>query len=496
MEAKSIIEEPEYFDLNYLAEYAAFYSVSSWPYGNICRRFHFFKTKVNRSLIKKAAGGDKKSSAVLNDNYLGFIVLRPLPHAPLGRTVLKRYPERDPTFPRIDKPNRDYTSHLAGITLKISGVAWQQQDTGVGACATVALWSLLQSATFDDGHAVPTTVDVTRFAHHQSPWGSRVFPSDGLIVEQVCTAIKQTGLEPVFVPGNVVVEISDKAIAAFSPNSFKSACASLIRSGYPVLLAGELKSDDKLEGHAVCAVGFREKSPAKNTNFQDGSIEFLYIHDDNLGPYARFKIVDKEFQQSESQESNAYVSLQHSPPTRRFESGNGIDTDSDYPTFIPQGLITGVHEGVRLNLKEKLYERGCELLMALQAITEELAKNGDCKKMRLTVQFKIVKLSEYIEDGLLILKRPNVRSKTRLALCENVRPMSLHVGVVRIFSNNRPMVDVLYDTTDANSNVRAFCNLRFNDVASKAMSTIVKAKDKLQKAGYCTEFGDTPVDAF
>src|SRR5690606_20144166 len=95
----------------------------------------------------------------------GFVVIRPIPNTPLGRTVLRIYPDKTPSTPRITNPSRQYECHVAGLTLKIEGLAWQQQDQGVGGCATVALWSMLHSQAFDDRHVVPTTAEVTQIAH-------------------------------------------------------------------------------------------------------------------------------------------------------------------------------------------------------------------------------------------------------------------------------------------------------------------------------------------
>ncbi len=139
----------------------------------------------------------------MQDGYLGFVVLRPIPTARLGRTVLAWYPDpHERTTPRVTKPSRAYDCHIAGMTLRVNGIAWQQQDTDVSACATVALWSMLHSSAFDAHHAIPTTADITRYAHRTASLGSRVFPSDGLTVEQAGEAIKESGLEPEIVAGD------------------------------------------------------------------------------------------------------------------------------------------------------------------------------------------------------------------------------------------------------------------------------------------------------
>jgi hypothetical protein len=174
--ARAVIVEPNYFDRDYLAEFEAFYATSSAGYPNICSRVHYFGAHVTRAVFA-AAVGDTGSAAergkareLVEDSYLGHVILRPIPGAPIGRTVLKVYPDaagRAAGTPRVMESAREYEAHVAGLTLRVSGLAWQQQDAAVGSCATVALWSMLHSSAFDDHHAIPT-----RSFRRRSSWRS------------------------------------------------------------------------------------------------------------------------------------------------------------------------------------------------------------------------------------------------------------------------------------------------------------------------------------
>src|SRR3954470_14135510 len=144
--AKSVMVEPAYFDRDYLSEFAAFYCTSTAGYPNVCRRVHYFSLNVDRAGLERAVAGDKAARQRLEEGYLGFIVLRPIPKTPLGRTVLRAYPDQTPELPRVVEPFRWYTCNVAGLELRVHGLAWQQQDAAVGACATVALWSMLHSS--------------------------------------------------------------------------------------------------------------------------------------------------------------------------------------------------------------------------------------------------------------------------------------------------------------------------------------------------------------
>src|SRR5262245_10104943 len=88
--ATSILEEQNYFDRDYLSEFAAFYGTSASGYPNVCRRLHFFSgSALTRAEIEEAAGS--AGPHTLSERYLGFVVLRPIPQACLGRTVLRWY---------------------------------------------------------------------------------------------------------------------------------------------------------------------------------------------------------------------------------------------------------------------------------------------------------------------------------------------------------------------------------------------------------------------
>jgi len=466
LEAATVLEEPGYFDRDYLSEFAAFYSVSSRGYPNRCRRCHFFSTEITRSHLRAAVGGSERAIRRMQDHYLGFVVIRPIPSAPLGRTVLRWYPEHTPATPRITHPSRDYACHVAGITLKVHGLAWQQQDTGVGACVTIALWSMLHSSAFDDHHAIPTTADITRFANRTASLGARVFPSTGLTIYQLCEAIKESGLAPIVLQGDTKTD----GRAAFTRDRFASACATLIRSGYPALLVGELENQGP---HAVCAVGFRECAPpvpkAGSVQLQDGGVQHLYIHDDNLGPNVRFDI--------QLDQAGDYVRLQASAPPPQHSLQLPEDPSTSYPNIIPSQIVTAVHEDLRTS-PDKLHRRAILSAKAVVEVFNALAKSGSisASQIGLTVSTRFVKLHEYVgvELSRMLESRKSTLSRVRLTLCERIPPMSLHVGVVRIGWQSVPLLDALFDTTDTDSNLTPFCNVQYERTIGELATVLTR----------------------
>ena len=468
LSATSVIEESNYFDRDYLAEFAAFYSVSSKGYPNICRRFHFFSEKINRDTLRRAAGGSEKSIKKLQESYLGFIVLRPIPAAPLGRTILRWYPdnqEKDIQTPRV-KTSREYSVHFLGIELNVEGIAWQQQDTGVGACATVSLWSMLHSSAFDDHHAIPTTADITRDAHSKHSFGSRMFPSQGLNFFQICDAIREQKLAPLITEGDI--KHNGGAVIGFSHERFAGTCSSYIRSGYPILVIGTLVG---LGEHAICLVGFRscvsEEIEPLIPKLAESGIQHVYIHDDNLGPNVRFEI--------SSNSNSDPVTLKASAPISKNAEREIECPTLNYNEFIPKQLIVATHNDIR-TYPDTLHRAGIDNATYLSNKFNLLAVKNKIQPFGLIVSARFIKMSDFLGGELSTrISNKKILSRIRISLCEKVEPMSLHLGVVRIsLDDSTPLVDILYDTTDSDRNHPVYAHIAYANIMPMLIGILEK----------------------
>lgn len=445
LHASWILEETRYFDRDYLEEHAAYYAGLAAQYSSVCRRLHFFSEGFSTDALERALGGEDDAHRTLQGSYLGFSVIRPLGHAPLGRTVVQWYPDRPQDYggnPRIDTPSREYVTHVAGVQFRVRGLAWQQQDGAVAVCATTALWSMLHSSAFDDHHAIPTTSDVTRFAYRSLREGAHVFPAtDGLDNRQIQDSIARAHLTPMLVQGD--------ANDGFSREIFCTTVATLLRSGYPVLLSGVLEDRG---GHLTCVTGFRTSGSGSPN--QDAAAEVFYVHDDNLGSNVREAIEFDEFEQ---------VRLRPKAPPRRYEGEPLFDPAKDYPAFRPQQLIVGVHQGLHMPPLQ-LKQIGDALVAAIQDGVED----------QLTATLRFAKSASYAREFLrdaLAGDAAGLRA-VRRRLAEDVPPMGLHLGIVRIGSQTNPLVaDVLIDATD-------LAHLDASDSAQwwRAFGTVVYAK--------------------
>jgi hypothetical protein len=183
--AKTIVAEYHYIDRHFMDEYQRYYSTCFYNFGNSCIRLHFFKEpfdtdKLNRAL--RCSNTKAESFFRKSDNYLGFVVFRPIPKALISRTLLT--PIQDP---HIDTPvtarNISVTIekkvHMLGLELFIKGLPFQQQDRRVGACASTAVWSALCKVAKSDGMRAPSPAEVTELAvKFNIPFG-RPYPQSG-----------------------------------------------------------------------------------------------------------------------------------------------------------------------------------------------------------------------------------------------------------------------------------------------------------------------------
>jgi len=139
-ETKTIILEKHYIDDDFLTDYAGYYAQCFKPYRKNCCRIHFFSINISDSDIEKIILKKHElfNEKILNEHYIGFIVIKPLPDTIIGRTYLKVYEEING---RIYPIKRKYNVHLFGLDLFIKTLPFQEQDREISACATCALWS-------------------------------------------------------------------------------------------------------------------------------------------------------------------------------------------------------------------------------------------------------------------------------------------------------------------------------------------------------------------
>jgi len=136
--AKSYVIENKYVDKDFLTDYTLYYAKCFKDYGRLCKRVHFFNKEYTKKEISDVFFGVGKNEEIqsLQESYLGFIIIKPLPETVIGRTCLKTYEENNG---RNYLTTRLFHANLFGIDLDVKTLPFQEQDSVVSACATSAL---------------------------------------------------------------------------------------------------------------------------------------------------------------------------------------------------------------------------------------------------------------------------------------------------------------------------------------------------------------------
>jgi len=326
----------EYNDLHYLDDYASYYARTYKTYGRFCRRLHFFSNKFrNDDLYGAIVKGGKLADALTAEgSYLGFVVARPLPGAVLGRTVLQA--------PNADGESVKYTAVLKktsvgffGLSLTVkNALPFQEQDTNVAACATIALWSAFNktSAMFGTQSPHPTAITVSG---NKVRTASRVFPSDGLTTSQMCQAVVDAGLEPEVYPVN-------------KSTPLLTILYSYVSMGLPVILIVYVKKDTL---HAVTVTGFSLKDlplqdgerHASDISFVGHRIDRIFVHDDGIGPFEPLEV-----RKANDAERNEVLGTKHGSPIA-FSSLWMVGNQK--LTMFPSSIIVPAHPKMRVRFE-------------------------------------------------------------------------------------------------------------------------------------------------
>jgi hypothetical protein len=307
---QSIWVESHYIDRAFMDEYREFYATSYLQYESSCTRLHFFtETKESlaqkiRKLEEELAAIDSKSEWLVAQNnylklcrafsnayYLGFMVVKPLPATRIGRTVLRHPRHEKSSASRALFPcTKFYTAHISGLELSVCGLPFQQQDGGMSACASTALWASLSQSSEFEHFQVPSPAAITRFASsHKTNFG-RSIPQGGtgLTSAQMTQAIEAAGLSPYML-----------TLKKLRAREVRSLVYSAIRSGFaPMLL---LSDKNETEKHVVTVAGALlegEGRPDQEKGFwateESSRISALYINDDRVAPYHQSPLADKD----------------------------------------------------------------------------------------------------------------------------------------------------------------------------------------------------------
>jgi hypothetical protein len=420
---QTLVREKRYMDRHYVDEYAFYYSRMLTPPPSAVERIHLFAKSFSEQafaeLLERSLRSAEERRRVEEElmaspgtvgerrGYLGYLSVRPIPSVPIGRTIVARL--KDEQQPRNIWALNSHAVHLGSLHLHVEGLAFQQQDAAVGACATAALWSALVRIARQDGMRAPTPAEISEAATRaaRSPVRPMLSASTGLTVQQLCEATRAFGFAPeVFSPRT-------------RPEAFVAALHTYLLSGMPVVLA--LRGGGV--GHAVTAVGFQmtgSEHPRLQGSVPVRSAEMtkLYVHDDRLGPYARANI----------------------EPFAHPELGEGlvfeIEWEGRTQRWVLDTAIAAVYPKLRLTVRSLV-----TLAELVGAAVEDVV--GADSALRLRVDFRYERAGDYLArlSGRVRDPRTGADFVRRVAL-------SRWCAIMRWWLGPSELVEFVYDTTD------------------------------------------------
>lgn len=457
---KTIVAERRYVDRDYLEDFAAYYVRCFQPYDRYCARLHFFSKPFGRRKFENLLSADPNSAPMiaLRASYVGFIVIKPLPQTVFGRTCLRTY---EPIPNRFFPVTRRYSANLFGIAMDIPDtLPFQEQDSVVAACATSALWSALQATAKEFQHALWTPIEITRAATELSPAESRMIPNrGGLSAAMMADAIRAVGLEPLLLD---IPEDDDQTL--------RSALYAYLRGRIPIIMGVSLidvsspRKPINLGEHAVAVTGYhltgQSGARARHTGFRQKAttIDKIYVHDDQLGPFARMQFDGVRVRQRVNRRRTINA---HSLSTTWKSRDKTLRVRA-----IPRILLVPLYHKVRIPYAD-----------IFQAVIEF---DGFLKTLRLPQPHRIYDLEWDLHLTTVNELKENLQSSAALAGEERVKwltkPMPRFIWRATARLKHELSMDILFDATDIHTSDGVYGVVFYKPNIAKLLTLISQSR--------------------
>lgn len=295
------ILETAYIDRDFVRAYSSFFHRTHRPYPKHCSRLHVFTEDLTAleslSPAELAVELEKRAKTT----YVGCVVLRPLENTPVSWALVSAPSfENDSTDILV---RSDYTIHLLGAELVLTGIPVTEQDGRTGSCAQASIWAAARHMHNRRGDPWHSVVDITNAALDPTdadiatslPPGSAKLTRDAMV-----RAMKAIGLHPqVYTKEDEWFEKPHRIIARY------------LDSGIPVIVGMERPEKNSVNEHAVLAVGIEGHRMPKSTDRKEGDnpeaaepdatglslgpttsdfFTHLIVNDDQGGPYRRLAV--------------------------------------------------------------------------------------------------------------------------------------------------------------------------------------------------------------
>lgn len=438
--AKTVVVEDAYVDHDYLDDFAAFYVRCFSKYERFTRRLHFFTVEFGQDAFDNCLKGTNADlEQLLANNYLGFVVVKPLPRTIIGRTCLATYPSDDG---RRNYPiTQRYTSNLCGIELSVQTLAFQEQDSVVSACATSALWSAFQGTGKLFHHRIPSPAEITKCAsdHISDSNELRRMPNGGLTAAQMAHSVRAVGLEPYL-------------LAAENQAVIKNTVYAYLSAGIPLILLFELHNDVPgapcsntiLGMHAVAITGFSlggalQPHLSSPVQYKASRIDKFYAHDDQVGPFTRMEL-----------RADGYIDSPWGGAANKVIAKQRL-------------LLIPLNEKIRLS-HLSVFSAVQEIGSALDRIMRSISSASPTVFSGLEWDVRLVTANSYKKEIF------SSSHEDRDQILRKHFPR--YLWCARVLGNDRALLDIIFDATDIEQSGAFVCHFPFDKVIHSLIKTI------------------------
>lgn len=270
-----VVVESDYADPVYRDSYYHHYSIKLRPYAKDCVRLSFFKSdfaNLNDFISKE--------TKVIQNAYLGFLVLRPLSQC-IGRNAIDVRAKKD-HLGEIEICKSTIKATCLGHKLSVKGFPHSSQDGEYMSCAENSIWTMLEY--FGNKYTVYDPILPSQIVQTLKDYKhDRLIPTTGLSYSHISMLLKKRGFE-------TKVYHKDDV-------QFQELFACYIESGLPLIVCIQGKN---FGGHAVVCVGRKIYDYTQFTHFDDEfeiegkskqlcywnrHIDTFVVNDDNFPAY-------------------------------------------------------------------------------------------------------------------------------------------------------------------------------------------------------------------
>ena len=443
---KTMVCENEYVDNGYLDDYLNYYVGCHENYPKICSRIHFFSESFDYNTFEDVISSKDDGTKGKLGEYLGFMVIKPIPMTFVGRTCLKA-----PVYKMDGKTSlitRKYNSDLFGLKFEVSSLAFQEQDQVVSACTSASIWCLLHAL---QRHKIKSPAQITLAATEHSKI-INTFPNSGLNPVEIERALEYFDLR------QYTISPKDETPEDFI--QLTQLIKTYIDSNIPMILGAEcLEYKDKLGHyeeigkHAVTIIGYGLGD--------DQKLDRLIVHDDRQGPFTVLKFVANYDVGGSKKKATVLVNEEQSRITERV---CGYKEVLAYTSLI---IATDPRVRTGFNTISKTETKLKTLVQAyIDDIEKQVRSEGQSEASPVTVTTCSKLLKNTVYKG-------NVKSSDYVNKNDILtRNFPKYIWVIDLFVNDNKVFDFVFDSSSLPQGEAYICSCYKTEDAKLLLDTI------------------------